>query len=45
MDYGKMVQKCKKEVSNPQMEFHNGQEENGNHLITLYVRVPDAMFV
>jgi len=21
---------CKKEISNPQMEFHIGQEENGN---------------
>lgn len=30
MDYRKMVQKCKKDVSNPQMESHNGQEENGN---------------
>ena len=30
IDYGHMSRKCKKEISNPQMDFHIGQEDNGN---------------
>lgn len=28
--YGQVSRKCKKEISNLKMEFHIGQEDNGN---------------